>query len=48
MERHSIPTAKYQTFGDLERSTTYVREHGAPIVIKLTVGRRQGRDRCHG
>ena len=34
MERHSIPTAKYQTFGDLERSTTYVREHGAPIVIK--------------
>lgn len=34
MERHSIPTAKYQTFSDLERSTTYVREHGAPIVIK--------------
>ncbi len=34
MERHSVPTAKYQTFSDLERSTTYVREHGAPIVIK--------------
>lgn len=34
MERHSIPTARYQTFSDLERSTTYVREHGAPIVIK--------------
>ena len=34
MERHSIPTAKYQTFDDLERSTAYVREHGAPIVIK--------------
>ena len=34
MERHDIPTAKYQTFDDLERSTAYVREHGAPIVIK--------------
>mgnify|MGYP000969519313 CR=1 FL=1 len=34
MERHNIPTAKYQTFDDLERSTAYVREHGAPIVIK--------------
>ena len=37
MERHNIPTAKYQTFDDLERSTAYVREHGAPIVIKLMV-----------
>ena len=34
MERHNIPTAKYQMFDDLERSTAYVREHGAPIVIK--------------
>ena len=34
MERHDIPTAKYQTFDDLDRSAAYVREHGAPIVIK--------------
>ena len=32
MERHSIPTAKYQTFSDLERSTTYVREIGRAHV----------------
>ncbi|RSX53079.1 phosphoribosylamine--glycine ligase [Bifidobacterium goeldii] len=34
MERHDIPTAKYRTFDNLEDSTAYVREHGAPIVIK--------------
>ena len=34
MERHGIPTAAYQVFTDLESSQRYVREHGAPIVIK--------------
>lgn len=34
MERHSIPTAKYQTFEDLERAEQYVQDQGAPIVIK--------------
>ncbi|KAB7791149.1 phosphoribosylamine--glycine ligase [Bifidobacterium leontopitheci] len=34
MERHGIPTAKYRTFDNLDESVAYVREHGAPIVIK--------------
>ncbi|TPF77356.1 MULTISPECIES: phosphoribosylamine--glycine ligase [unclassified Bifidobacterium] len=34
MARHNIPTAKYQTFSDLELAKEYVNEHGAPIVIK--------------
>ena len=34
MERHSIPTAKYRTFEELEPAKAYVQEHGAPIVIK--------------
>ena len=34
MARHGIPTAKYETFGELEPAVAYVREHGAPIVIK--------------
>ncbi|KAA8817566.1 phosphoribosylamine--glycine ligase [Bifidobacterium callitrichos] len=34
MERHGIPTAKYATFDALEPAVTYVREHGAPIVVK--------------
>lgn len=34
MVRHGIPTAKYATFHELEPAVAYVREHGAPIVIK--------------
>lgn len=34
MERHGIPTAKYRTFDDLDSAETYVRDHGAPIVVK--------------
>ncbi|KAA8819334.1 phosphoribosylamine--glycine ligase [Bifidobacterium rousetti] len=34
MERHGIPTAKYATFDALEPAVAYVREHGAPIVVK--------------
>ncbi|KAB5607316.1 phosphoribosylamine--glycine ligase [Bifidobacterium jacchi] len=34
MERHGIPTARYRTFDNLDDSIAYVREHGAPIVIK--------------
>ncbi|EFA22545.1 phosphoribosylamine--glycine ligase [Bifidobacterium gallicum] len=34
MERHNIPTAAYATFSELEPAVAYVREHGAPIVIK--------------
>ena len=32
--RHSIPTARYAVFTELNPALAYVREHGAPIVIK--------------
>ena len=32
--RHNIPTSRYAVFTDLNRALAYVREHGAPIVIK--------------
>ncbi len=34
MERHGIPTAKYQTFSDAAAAHRYIDEQGAPIVIK--------------
>jgi phosphoribosylamine---glycine ligase len=34
MERHGIPTAKYQTFTDPAAAHAYVTAEGAPIVIK--------------
>ena len=34
MRRHGIPTAAYATFDSLEPAQQYVREHGAPIVVK--------------
>src|SRR5436305_5750362 len=34
MERHRIPTAAYRTFSDAQQAHTYVRERGAPIVVK--------------
>ncbi len=34
MAKYGIPTAAYQTFDDLEKATAYVKEKGAPIVIK--------------
>ena len=34
MERHDIPTARYQTFSDAAAAHRYVDEQGAPIVIK--------------
>lgn len=34
LARHQIPTADYQNFTDLEPALAYVREKGAPIVIK--------------
>jgi phosphoribosylamine--glycine ligase len=32
--RHNIPTARYAVFTELNKALAYVREHGAPIVIK--------------
>lgn len=34
MERHGIPTARYQTFTDPAAAHAYVEAEGAPIVIK--------------
>lgn len=34
LARHNIPTAAYQTFTELDKALAYVREQGAPIVIK--------------
>lgn len=34
LERHQIPTADYQNFTEIEPALVYLREKGAPIVIK--------------
>ncbi|MDX1757210.1 MAG: phosphoribosylamine--glycine ligase [Marinobacter sp.] len=34
LARHSIPTAAYANFTDVDQALAYVREQGAPIVVK--------------
>ena len=34
MKKYNIPTAKYETFTELEKALSYIREQGAPIVVK--------------
>jgi phosphoribosylamine--glycine ligase len=34
LKRHNIPTAEYRNFNELGPALEYIREHGAPIVIK--------------
>ncbi|WP_445145271.1 phosphoribosylamine--glycine ligase [Dyella sp. Tek66A03] len=34
LHRHNIPTAHYAVFTELQPALAYVRQHGAPIVIK--------------
>ncbi|MGF1742813.1 phosphoribosylamine--glycine ligase [Vibrio profundum] len=34
LARHKIPTAAYANFTEIEHALTYVREQGAPIVVK--------------
>ena len=34
LERHNIPTAAYATFSELDPALDYIRELGAPLVIK--------------
>ena len=34
--RHGIPTARYESFTELEAARDYIRRHGAPIVIKAS------------
>ena len=34
MKQYGIPTAKYEIFTDMNEALAYVREMGAPIVVK--------------
>lgn len=34
MQQHNILTAFYETFTDIEPAITYIKQHGAPIVVK--------------
>lgn len=34
MKKYGIPTAKYQTFTEMEPALAYIEEQGAPIVVK--------------
>ena len=34
LTRHDIPTARAQTFTDLEAARAYIVDHGAPLVVK--------------
>ncbi len=34
MKNYHIPTAKYETFTDLDKALAYIEEQGAPIVVK--------------
>ena len=34
MKKYAIPTAKHQTFTELEAALSYIEEQGAPIVVK--------------
>ncbi|MFL0810551.1 MAG: phosphoribosylamine--glycine ligase [Agarilytica sp.] len=34
LKRHNIPTAAYETFTDVEPALAYLKEQGAPIVVK--------------
>jgi phosphoribosylamine--glycine ligase len=34
MSRYHIPTASYQSFTDAQQAIAYIKQHGAPIVVK--------------
>jgi phosphoribosylamine--glycine ligase len=34
MARHGLPTARYQTFTDVQKANAYIDQQGAPIVVK--------------
>jgi len=36
MTRHRIPTARYQAFTEVDKALAYLREQGAPIVVKAS------------
>ena len=34
MKKYNIPTAQYETFTELDKALAYIKEQGAPIVVK--------------
>ena len=36
MEKHNLPTAKFEVFTDYERAKGYVKNHSLPIVVKVS------------
>ena len=34
MKKYNIPTAAYETFTEVDKAIAYIKEQGAPIVIK--------------
>ena len=34
MKKYNIPTAQYETFTELDKALAYIRQQGAPIVVK--------------
>ena len=34
LQRHNIPTAEYQVFTEVDAAKAYIKEKGAPIVVK--------------
>jgi phosphoribosylamine--glycine ligase len=34
MKKYGIPTAEYEVFSDMDKAIAYIREKGAPIVVK--------------
>jgi phosphoribosylamine---glycine ligase len=36
MKKAGVPTAAFGTFSDSERATAFIRDHGAPIVVKAS------------
>jgi phosphoribosylamine--glycine ligase len=36
MQRHKIPTAEFETFAELAPAESYIRQRGAPLVVKAS------------
>ena len=34
MKKYNIPTAAYEVFSDYDSASAYIKEQGAPIVVK--------------
>ena len=47
LARHNIPSAAYQNFTDLKQAIAYIKERGAPIVVKAD-GLAAGKGKLYG